>query len=113
MHSDTVTGKRDRAKDRRLKEVGRIRDLLARKELTLAQIDEDYRLPRGTAGNAVHEPHLAGERAIAAALGRRPEHLWFSRYHADGTRKNPQPAENYRWGRRQTPAEGLSCGAAA
>lgn len=113
MHSDTVTGKRDRAKDRRLKEVGRIRDLLARKELTLAQIDEDYHLPRGTAGNAVHEPHLAGERAIAAALGRRPEHLWFSRYHADGTRKSPQPAENYRYARRQSAAEGMSCGAAA
>ncbi|ANH04636.1 helix-turn-helix domain-containing protein [Shinella sp. HZN7] len=113
MHSDTVTGKRDRAKDRRLKEVGRIRDLLARKELTLAQIDEDYHLPRGTAGNAVHEPHLAGERAIAAALGRRPEHLWFSRYHADGTRKSPQPAENYRYARRQTAADGMSCGAAA
>jgi len=100
MHSADQTGKLERAKARRLKEVGRIRDLLARKEMTLAQIDEKYGLPRGTAGNAVHEPHLAGERAIAAALGRRPEHLWFSRYHADGARKNPQPAENYRWGRR-------------
>ncbi|KNY13645.1 hypothetical protein AKG11_28340 [Shinella sp. SUS2] len=100
MHSADQTGKLERAKARRLKEVGRIRDLLARKELTLAQIDEDYKLPRGTAGNAVHEPHLAGERAIAAALGRRPEHLWFSRYHADGTRKSPQPAENYRYARR-------------
>ena len=113
MHRADETGKLERAKSRRLKEVGRIRDLLARKELTLAQIDEDYRLPRGTAGNAVHEPHVAGERAIAAALGRRPEHLWFSRYHADGTRKSPQPAENYRYARRQAPADGMSCGAAA
>ena len=68
MHSADQTGKLERAKARRLKEVGRIRDLLARKELTLAQIDEDYKLPRGTAGNAVHEPHLAGERAIAAVM---------------------------------------------
>lgn len=113
MHRADQTGKLERAKSRRLKEVGRIRDLLARKELTLAQIDEDYRLPRGTAGNAVHEPHVAGERAIAAALGRRPEHLWFSRYHSDGTRKSPQPAENYRYARRQTAADSMSCGAAA
>lgn len=100
MHSADQTGKLERAEARRLKEVGRIRDLLTRKKLTLAQIDIDYKLPRGTAGNAVHEPHVAGERAIAAALGRRPEHLWFSRYHADGTRKSPQPAENYRYARR-------------
>lgn len=100
MHRAAETGKLERAETRRLKEVGRIRDLLTRAKLTLAQIDEDYRLPRGTAGNAVHEPHLAGERAIAAALGRRPEHLWFSRYHADGRRKSPQPAENYRYARR-------------
>ncbi|MDX3978926.1 helix-turn-helix domain-containing protein [Shinella sp.] len=111
MHRADETGKLERAKSRRLKEVGRIRDLLARKELTLAQIDEDYRLPRGTAGNAVHEPHVAGERAIAAALGRRPEHLWFSRYHADGTRKSPQPSENYRYARRQPQAD--TVGAAA
>ncbi len=102
MHRAVETGKRTRAEDRRLKEVGRIRDLLTRAKLTLAKIDEDYKLPRGTAGNAVHEPHVAGERAIAAALGTRPHLLWFSRYHADGQRKCPQPAENYRYARRST-----------
>jgi len=102
MHRAAKTGKRDRAEERRLKEVGRIRDLLTRAKLTLAQIDEDYKLPRGTAGNAVHEPHVAGERAIAAALLTRPHLLWFSRYHADGQRKSPQPAENYRYARRST-----------
>ncbi len=113
MHRAEETGKLARAKARRLKEVGRIRDLLTQRELTLAQIDEDYRLPRGTAGNALHEPHLAGERAIAAALNTRPHLLWFSRYHPDGTRKSPQPADNYRYGRRPMAADGAACGAAA
>lgn len=102
MHRAAKTGKRTRAEDRRLKEVGRIRDLLTRAELTLAKIDEEYKLPRGTAGNAVHEPHIAGERAIAAALGTRPHLLWFTRYHNDGQRRCPQPAENYRYARRST-----------
>ena len=105
MHRADQTGKLERAEQRRLKEVGRIRDLLTRKKLTLAQIDEDYKLPRGTAGNAVHEPHVAGERAIAAALGTRPHLLWFSRYRHDGTRMSPQPAENYRYARRATSDE--------
>lgn len=100
MHRAAKTGKRDRAEERRLKEVGRIRDLLTRAKLTLAKIDEDYNLPRGTAGNALHEPHLAGERAIAAALFTRPQLLWFTRYRADGVRMTPQPAENYRHARR-------------
>ncbi|MCT7667654.1 helix-turn-helix domain-containing protein [Shinella kummerowiae] len=105
MHRAAETGKRDRAEERRLKEVGRIRDLLTRWKLTLSKIDEEYQLPRGTAANAVHEPHLAGERAIAAALGTRPHLLWFSRYHSDGTRKSPQPAENYRYARRTPSVE--------
>ena len=105
MHRADQTGKLERAEARRLKEVGRIRDLLTRAKLTLAQIDTEYKLPRGTAGNAVHEPHVAGERAIAAALGRRPEHLWFSRYNLDGTRKSPQPAANYRYARRTSSVE--------
>lgn len=105
MHRAAETGKLDRAEQRRLKEVGRIRDLLTRKKLTLAKIDEDYKLPRGTAANAVHEPHLAGERAIAAALNTRPHLLWFSRYFANGTRRSPQPAENYRYARRSSATE--------
>ncbi|WP_234689407.1 helix-turn-helix domain-containing protein [Allorhizobium ampelinum] len=64
-------------------------------------MDQAYGLPTGTAGNAVHEPHLAGERAIAAALKTHPHLLWFSRYFSSGERMNPQPSENYRWARRQ------------
>ena len=100
MHSNTSSGKLSRVERKRLDEVGRIKAKLIVKKLTLTKIDEIYSLPSGTAGNAVHEPHVAGERAIAAALNTRPELLWFSRYLADGRRKSPQPAENYRHGRR-------------
>ena len=88
------------SESRRLAEVARIKAMLIVKKLTLTKIDTDYRLPAGTAGNAVHEPHFAGERAIAAALGTRPHLLWRTRYWSDGRRKCPQPAENYRKGRR-------------
>lgn len=102
MHRDPSTDKPACSELRRLQEVGRIRDLLTRAKLTLTQIDKLYSLPAGTAGNAVHEPHVAGERAIAAALKTRPHLLWRTRYHNDGTRRSPQPAGNYRWQRRST-----------
>ncbi|NLS00215.1 transcriptional regulator [Rhizobium sp. P38BS-XIX] len=102
MHLDTPTDKIGRAERRRLEEVARIKGRLIVAKITLAQIDKDYSLPAGTAGNAVHEPHLAGERAIAAALKTRPHLLWRTRYHADGQRITPQPDGNYRWQRRNT-----------
>lgn len=105
MHSDPVTGKLGWDERRRLKEVARIKGMLIERKLTLSKIDEEYKLPSGTAGNTVHEPHLAGERAIAAALDTRPHLLWPSRYFADGRRKSPQPAENYRYARRAAATE--------
>ncbi len=104
MHRDPKDDKRSTAERRRLNEVGRIKSLLVVAKLTLTDIDRAYGLPTGTAGNAVHEPHLAGERAIAAALKTRPHLLWRSRYFSNGTRKVPQPAENYRMGRRAVAA---------
>lgn len=101
MHRASTSDKASRAERRRLEEVARIRGRLTLAKLTLTGIDKAYHLPAGTAGNAVHEPHLAGERAIAAALKTRPEYLWRTRYHADGQRITPQPAENYRHTRRQ------------
>lgn len=100
MHGSFPDDKQSQAERRRRCEVGHIRDLLTLKNLTLTAIDMAYGLPRGTAGNSLHEPHLAGERAIAAALGTRPHLLWRSRYHSSGIRFSPQPAENYRNGRR-------------
>lgn len=111
MHRVSSNDKISAAERRRLKEVARVKGMLIERKLTLARIDEDYRLPPGTAGNAVHEPHIAGERAIAAALDTRPHLLWQSRYFADGRRKSPQPAENYRYARRAANVAG--CGEAA
>lgn len=104
MHRVSDGGKISRAERRRLDEIARIKAKLIRAKITLSQIDKMYSLPSGTAGNAVHEPHVAGERAIAAALKTRPHFLWFSRYHSDGERLSPQPTANYRYGRRDADA---------
>lgn len=92
MHHDRIA---DKAAKLRLVEMERIKRLLSEAGLTLTGIDKDYSLAKGTCGNALQQANLAGERAIAAALRRRPEHLWRSRYHPDGMRKRPQPKENY------------------
>ncbi len=92
MHRVDTSDKPDRAERRRLEEKAKIVGLLTVKQLTLASIDAAYGLPAGTASNALNEPHLAGERAVAAALRTRPELLWRTRYHADGARFTPQPS---------------------
>lgn len=102
MHTADETGKLSRTERKRREEVARVKSRLIVQGITLTKIDKEYGLPAGTAGNAVHEPHLAGERAIAAALDTRPHLLWPSRYFADGRRKSPQPAENYRYHRRSS-----------
>lgn len=91
---------RDRTADKataklRLKEMERVKRLLSRVGFTLRDVDREYGLPRGIAGRTLVEPNIKGERAIAAALKSRPHLLWGSRYHGDGTRKAPQPKENY------------------
>ncbi|MCK3776446.1 helix-turn-helix domain-containing protein [Ensifer sesbaniae] len=85
----------DKAGELRLKEMAKIKDKLLLAGLTLTGIDRDYNLPKGTCGNTLQQANLAGERAIAAALKTRPHLLWFTRYHGDGSRKSPQPPENY------------------
>jgi Ner family transcriptional regulator len=65
-------------------EMTMIKARLLLRGLTLSQIDLAYDLPLGTAGTTLREPNAAGERAIAAALGTRPELLWRRRYHASG-----------------------------
>ena len=101
MHRDPSSDKMSPSERRRLTEVARIRSLMTLAQLTLSAIDKAHGLPAGTAGNILHEPHFAGERALAAALKTRPHLLWRSRYHNDGTRKSPQPGGNYRWQRRR------------
>lgn len=76
--------------DRRIEQAARIKARLFEKGVTLAEIDREFKLPPGTARDALRAPNLKGERAIAAALGTRPELLWRDRYHASGRRKSPQ-----------------------
>ncbi len=102
MHRVIDGGKMSRAQRKRLDEIARIKRKLFMAQISLVDIDREYDLPTGTAGNTLYEPHVAGERAIAAALNTRPHLLWFSRYHADGQRLSPQPSENYRNGRRSS-----------
>ncbi|MEH3091942.1 MAG: helix-turn-helix domain-containing protein [Agrobacterium cavarae] len=92
MHDGSMA---DKAAKLRLDEMNRIKRLLSEAGLTLTGIDKDYRLAKGTCGNTLQQANAAGERAIAAALRVRPEHLWRTRYHGDGRRRSPQPKENY------------------
>lgn len=63
---------------------------------SLAQIDNEHGLPLGTCSAALRRPHPRGEAVIADLLGVAAAQLWPPRYHDDGTRKRPQPMENYR-----------------
>jgi Ner family transcriptional regulator len=92
MHHDRSA---DKAAKLRLDEMTRIKGLLLKAGISLRDVDREYNLSRGIAGITLRQPNIGGERAIAAALGRRPEHLWRTRYHADGRRLSPQPAANY------------------
>ncbi|CAK7257508.1 MULTISPECIES: helix-turn-helix domain-containing protein [unclassified Shinella] len=112
MHPDRHA---DKAAAARLEEAHRVKSKLSLAGFSLLDVDRLYNLPRGTAGTTLREPNAAGERAIAAALQSRPHLLWRSRYHADGHRKSPQPAENYQRStmRERRQAQAADCGAAA
>lgn len=72
-----------------------IRYLLNRAGLTFADIDRASGLAEGTCRKASRYPVLAGELAIAEALGRSPREIWPSRYDGAGVRLSPQPRANY------------------
>jgi len=73
-----------------------IKAALEKRCLTLSNLDKANGLPEGTCSAALRKPHPKGEAAISAALDVHPMVLWPARYNADGTRKRPQPAANYR-----------------
>lgn len=112
MHPDRHA---DKAAKARLEESARVKSRLTLAGFSLLEVDRLYDLPRGTAGTTLREPNIAGERAIAAALKSRPHLLWRSRYHSDGRRKTPQPAENYQRStmRDRREAQSADIGAAA
>ncbi len=75
---------------RRLNEANRIKSLVFEAGLTFREIDRRYGLRRCAASDALGLPNSKAERAVAAALGARPETLWQTRYHADGRRRRQQ-----------------------
>jgi len=73
-----------------------IKAQLALKGWTLYALDREYKLPKGTAGDALRSPNRRGEEAIAAALDVQPHTLWPLRYNqVTGQRLSPQPSKNY------------------
>ncbi|MFK0277409.1 helix-turn-helix domain-containing protein [Ensifer sp. NPDC090286] len=95
MHRPQRTDKpRDRSANK-LEELASVKSKLLLAGFTLYDIDRRYYLPRGTAGTTLREPNMAGEQAIAAALGTKAHLLWPSRYQPSGQRRSPQPRENY------------------
>lgn len=74
----------------RVEQAARIKARLFEAGFQLRDVDRAYRLPIGTASDTLRAPNRAGERAIASALGTRPELLWRDRYHASGQRKPRQ-----------------------
>ncbi|MEQ8396455.1 helix-turn-helix domain-containing protein [Thalassobaculum sp.] len=73
-----------------------IRYLLAKIGWTFADVDRAYELTAHTARKASRYPHIAGELALAEALGKSPRELWPSRFTKCGDRLQPQPADNYK-----------------
>jgi Ner family transcriptional regulator len=68
--------------------------------VTLRELDARFGLPRGASSVAIAKPYHEAEAAISQFLERPAAALWPERYNADGTRKQPQPSENYRPRRR-------------
>lgn len=62
---------------------------------SLAAVGAAYGITRQVMSLSLVRPHAAAEAAIAEFLDTPAQAIWPSRYNADGTRKRPQPAENY------------------
>lgn len=73
-----------------------IKAALEKRGICLSDLDRVNGLPSGTCSAALHRPHFRAELVIAAALNLHPKDLWPSRYRDDGSRRRPQPVENYR-----------------
>lgn len=67
---------------------------------SLASLGARHGIMRQVMANALVIPHAQAERVIADYLKVPPHEIWPSRYEADGRRRKPQPAANYRPHRR-------------
>ncbi len=73
-----------------------IKAALEKRGFSLSGLDRAHGLPKGTCSAALSKPHPKGEALISATLGIAAALLWPTRYSADGIRKRPQPAANYK-----------------
>lgn len=73
-----------------------IKSALEKAGWTLSALDRQHDLPDGTISAAIRIPHLKGEEVIAQALGVPAVKIWPKRYLPDGSRRRPQPPENYK-----------------
>lgn len=72
-----------------------IKAAIEKRRSTLAAVGRAHGVDRRLISLALDTPHIRGERAIAAFLETPASQIWPSRYNPDGTRKRPQPTENY------------------
>lgn len=62
---------------------------------TLTSLGRRCQIDQRLISLALIYPHKAAEAAISGFLCVPAHTIWPSRYHADGRRKRPQPAQNY------------------
>lgn len=72
-----------------------IKSAVRKRNITLSDVARGADLHPNALRLALTFPREQAERAIAAALEIDPKVIWPSRYNADGSRKRPQPSENY------------------
>lgn len=73
----------------------RIRGMLLAKGLRLTDVAARFGLRYSALKGALRDPHEAGERAIAEALGISAAKLWPERYDKKGVRLARQPLGNF------------------
>lgn len=74
-----------------------IKAAVRKKGSTLAAIGRPLGLSRQSMALALARPSREAEEAIARYLEIDPQVIWPSRYNPDGSRRRPQPPQNYQW----------------
>lgn len=72
-----------------------IKALIRKRGSSIADLARRIGMSPNALGHALVRPYRRGENIIAHFLNVDPQIIWPSRYEADGSRKCPQPAENY------------------
>ncbi|MBZ6377369.1 hypothetical protein B5C34_05275 [Pacificimonas flava] len=73
---------------------------IRQRRITLGDLSHRLGLPAGAVSAALRKPYAEAELKISQFLETPAATLWPERYNSDGTRKQPQPPENYRPRRR-------------